>query len=93
MIPATFFFFATAIAVMIISSTYTIANQTVKPICISSINYGFRALSFYKKTPDYELGVLTCWIVFSNLYYLEQTFKLNLYPCLFPMLSLIASAR
>ena len=32
MIPATFFFLTNAIAVMIISSTYTIANQAVNPI-------------------------------------------------------------
>ena len=32
-IPATFFFLTNAIAVMIISSTYTIANQAVNPIC------------------------------------------------------------
>ena len=37
-IPATFFIFANAIAVMIISSTYTIANQAVNPIYISFIN-------------------------------------------------------
>ena len=38
MIPATFFFLTNAIAVMIISSTYTIANQAVNPICNTSSN-------------------------------------------------------
>ncbi len=33
MIPATFFFLTNATAVMIISSTYTIASQAVNPIC------------------------------------------------------------
>jgi hypothetical protein len=36
--PATFFFLTNAIAVMIISSTYTIANQAVNPICNISSN-------------------------------------------------------
>ena len=36
--PATFFFLTNAIAVMIISSTYTIANQAVNPICNISAN-------------------------------------------------------
>ena len=39
MIPATFFFLTNAIAVMIISSTYTIANQAVNPICNISSNW------------------------------------------------------
>ena len=37
--PATFFFLTNAIAVMIISSTYTIANQAVNPICNISSNF------------------------------------------------------
>lgn len=41
MIPATFFFLTNAIAVMIISSTYTIANQAVNPICNISSNSEF----------------------------------------------------
>ena len=43
MIPATFFFLTNAIAVMIISSTYTIANQAVNPICNTSANHDFYA--------------------------------------------------
>ena len=35
MIPAIFFLLTNAIAVMIINSTYTIANQTVNPIFIT----------------------------------------------------------
>ena len=52
-IPATFFFFANAIAVMIISNTYTIANQAVNPICNTS-TYTDLSISLWERNTVYN---------------------------------------
>ena len=58
MIPATFFFLTNAIAVMIISSTYTIANQAVNPICNTSSNPDFIYVFVINTTVSTCLGTL-----------------------------------
>ena len=57
MIPATFFFLTNAIAVMIISNTYTIANKAVNPIYNTYSNTELYYSLFAVVQPNSNLSV------------------------------------